>query len=169
MAKSPRALKAAAKSASAPRDSVSHALPLPTTHVIANTVPVRIGGVAMQAASYSERANPAFTPGQGVQSRTALDINVKADYGWAGETAIMLVVHAAIQTPMAPVLVDCKVSIGVAFEREGNTSQEELWSFVKEAGLRVAFPFVRAHIANLTGMGSLGSLLIDPLMLTLEE
>ncbi len=169
MAKSPRALKAPAKLPSAPRNGFLHTLPLPTTHVIANKVPVRIGGVAVQAASYSERVNPAFMAGQDVPSRTALEFNVKADYGWAGENAIMLVVHAAIQTPTAPVLVDCKVSIGMAFEREGNTSQEQLWSFVTEAGLRVAFPFVRAHIATLTGMGSLGSLLIEPLMLSLEE
>ena len=169
MAKPTRAPKRLAKRAVPSLNAESHAVPLPKTHVIAKTVPVKIGGVAVQAASYSERANPAFTPGRDPDNKTALDFNVRADYGWSGDSAIVLVVHAAIQTPKAPVLVDCKVTIAVAFERDDDTSKDDLWSFVKEAGLRVAFPFIRTHIATLTGMGSVGSLLIEPLMLSLSE
>ena len=137
--------------------------------MIAKPVPVRIGGVSVQSAQYSEQRNPNFSPAEDVPHKTALDLNVRADYGWAGDRVIVLLVHAGIKTPNAPMLVDCQLSIRVAFERGEKASQAHLWAFVKEAGMRVAFPFIRTHIATLTGMGSLGSLLIEPLMLGLEE
>ena len=142
--------------------------PLPKTRLVAAPIPARIAAVSVQSAQYSERPNPKFVP-EHLPAPAPMDLSVRAEYGWAGDSAIVLTVHVDAQTRKTPVLVDCNVTLRVAFEGSSSTSSSDLWTFVKEAGLRIAFPFVRTHIATLTAMGSLGSMILEPLVLGLED
>jgi preprotein translocase subunit SecB len=135
---------------------------------VAQALPVKIAAVAVQSARYSER--PSSTPSSSAAvNSAALSLTVKAEYGWANQRVLVLTVHADVSTPHSPVLVECQVSLRVAFEREDSVSAAAHWSFVKEAGLHIAFPYIRAHIATLTAMGSLGSIMVEPIQLSLYE
>lgn len=164
-----RSRKIASKSPATPLGNAVSTFSLPKLRVVAQKVPVRISAVAVQSAHYSERPNPTFALDAVVPSNAALDLNLRADYGWAGDHILVLTAHANLETPEAPMMVSCQLSLRVAFERDHTASAEDLWSFVKEAGLRMAFPFIRTHIATLTAMGSLGSLIVEPLMLAMVE
>jgi preprotein translocase subunit SecB len=143
-------------------------LVLPKTVLVAAAVPARIASVAVTAVRYAEHPNPAVAPGISPLSGE-LDLSMRAEYGWANDRTIVLTVHTDLKTPNAAVVVDVAVSLRVAFEAGDNASNTDLWEFVKEAGLRIAFPFVRTHLATITAMGSLGSVVVDPLMLAMVE
>lgn len=142
--------------------------PLPKTELFAESVPARIASVAVQAARYGEQPNPNPGVRAGV-SIGALDLSMRAEYGWASDRAIALIVYAELKTPDAPVVVDAAVALRVVFEAVQATTNQDLWAFVKDAGIRIAYPFVRAHLATLTAMGSLGSIALEPLFLAMME
>lgn len=149
-------------------DIARDVFPLPATSLVAASLPARIASVAVKSIRYEEQPNVSFAT-RNPAAPGPLDVSLRAEYGWAGDRIIVLTVHATIKTPEAPVHVDATVSLRVAFEAIEATTGQQLWQFVKEAGLRIAFPFVRTHIATITAMGSLGSIAIEPLLLSLGE
>lgn len=140
---------------------------LPATAIRATPVPVKIAAIVVQSCSYSEGPNPQFQRLQESAIQRA-EVGLRSEYGWIGQDAIALVAHVKVTTPRAPVLVDCNVAVRVVFQRAEQISNEDLWTFVKASGLRVAYPYMRSAVANLTALGTLGSIALDPLYLSLE-